>query len=104
MDSTTKLVYDVYKKSGSVDALPSAVERTFTVAGKPITLTNDEYLEYTALVGQERKAMIDTYTSKPEWNEMSPELQSKVLKTLYGNGQKSAKNQIYAKYYSVLSQ
>jgi hypothetical protein len=91
MDDTTRKVYDVFKASGKSDALPKVAPQKFTYNKVDYELDGKEYVLFQQELGTRSKSLVDSVISKPEFDEMSPELQAKVLARMYSRALEQAK-------------
>ena len=91
MDDTTRKVYDVFKASGKSDALPKVAPQKFTYNKVDYELDGKEYVLFQQELGTRSKSLVDSVINKPEFDEMSPELQAKVLKRMYDRAYEQAK-------------
>lgn len=97
MDDTTRKVYDVFKASGKSDALPKVAPQKFTYNKVDYELDGKEYVLFQQELGTRSKSLVDSVINKPEFDEMSPELQAKVLKRMYDRALEQAKATIVQK-------
>lgn len=97
MDDTTRKVYDVFKASGKSDALPKVAPQKFTYNKVDYELDGKEYVLFQQELGTRSKSLVDSVINKPEFDEMSPELQAKVLARMYSRALEQAKATIVQK-------
>lgn len=96
-DAVTDEVRRLAEQVGS-DVYPEKAKGSFTVNGKTVYLTGDQYTAYSKELGQTRHALLEEAISARGYKSMSDEEKAKMVSTMYEYANAKAKKSIVPEY------
>ena len=96
-DAVTDEVRRLAEQVGS-DVYPGKAKASFTVNGKTVYLTGDQYTAYAKELGQTRHALLEEAISARGYKSMSDEEKAKMVSTMYEYANAKAKKSIVPEY------
>ncbi len=93
-DPVEKWIYDLYEKTGNTAVLPGYASKSFTVDGKEIQLTQEEYNTYAKRKGSLSYEIVSDLYKSDILKNQPVEVQEKVIRAAYDWANQIAKSEI----------
>jgi hypothetical protein len=94
----SKLIYELYTRTGSEDVVPSVPKENITINNEPIKLDTRQYEKYLEYVGQERLKLFRYYIKKDAFKSLKDEAKIKLLEKVWNSGRDIGKQKLIKEY------
>ncbi len=92
-NEVTNHVYELYKSTGDVSAIPAKAPTYFKIRGVTKKMTDSERVEYQKMMGETTSILIESLLENDLYNELSDEDKLIVLKSVYQYSSKIAQSE-----------